>query len=189
MSSYEFRRIADEKLEGKWSETAVAYFVFSLIVSAVTSFAGIGILILGGPLYLGYAMFIDEIDRGGRPDIATLFKGFNGKIEKPILLGLLSQVYLFLWSLLFLIPGIIKSYSYSMIYFIQMENPDMHYEDIITKSRKMMDGHKWQLFCLHLSYIGWWILCALTFGILSFWVMPKVHLATYEFYRELKTIG
>ena len=76
-------------------------------------------------------------------------------------------------------------YSYSMIYFIQLENPDMHYEEVITKSRKIMKGNKGRLFCIHLSYIGWFILSALTFGILLFWVMPKVQMAKYELYRQI----
>jgi len=186
MNSYEFRRIADEKLDGSWSEAAVAHFLYTVVEGFISSLAGVGLLILGGPLRLGYAMFVDEIYRGERPNINTLFKGFTSNLEKSILLGLISQIYLFLWSMLFIIPGIIKAYSYAMIYYIQLDNPEMHYEDVITKSRQMMNGHKWRLFCLHFSYIGWWILSFLTFGILGFWVAPKVQIATYAFYKDLK---
>ena len=186
MELYEFRRTADEKLSGKWNETAVGYFIFSIAVSALASIGGIGILVLGGPLYLGYAMYIDEIYRGGRPNLQTLLKGFNDNATNAIYLGLISQIYLFLWTMLFIIPGIIKSFSYSMIYFIQLENPNMHYEDIIMRSRRMMNGNKWRLFCLYLSHIGWFILSALTFGILSFWVAPKIDLAKYAFYQDIK---
>lgn len=186
MELYQFRRTADEKLEGKWNETAVGYFIFSLAVSALSSIAGIGILILGGPLFLGYAMFIEEIYHGGRPNIQTLIKGFTDNATNAIYLGIISQLYLFLWYMLFFIPGVIKSFSYAMIYFIQLDNPNMHHEDIILRSRKMMNGNKWRLFCLYLSHIGWFILCFLTFGILSFWVAPKVELAKYAFYQEIK---
>ena len=186
MDIYEFKRTADEKLNGKWNEAALAYFLFSLVVGALNSVGGIGMFILGGPLYLGYAMFIDKIYRGGRPNIPTIFKGFNDKIGNAILLGLVSQIYLILWSMLFIIPGIIKSFSYSMIYFIQMDNPDMYYEDVITRSRKIMDGNKGRLFCLYFSYIGWFILSILTFGILFYWLAPKIELAKYAFYQEIK---
>ncbi|MFA7020177.1 MAG: DUF975 family protein [Bacilli bacterium] len=186
MQLFEFRRIADERLRGKWTEAALFQFLYSLLVGFVTSIGGIGMLILGGPINMGYAMFIDDMYRGERPNIATLVKGFDEKLSDRILLGLISQLYLMLWYLLFFIPGIIKSFSYSMIYFIQLDNPDMHYEDIITRSRKIMDGNKWRLFCLYLSHIGWYILVFLTFGILSFWVEPKVNLAKYAMYQEIK---
>ncbi|MFA5422100.1 MAG: DUF975 family protein [Bacilli bacterium] len=186
MELNQFRRSADEKLSGKWGEAAIGYFIFSLVVGFITSIGGVGMLILGGPLMFGYALFIDEIYRGERPNINTLFKGFSDRLTDLILLGLLSQVYLMLWSLLFIIPGIIKSYSYSMIYYIKLDNPDMHYEDVITRSRKIMDGNKWRLFCLYLSHIGWYFLVFLTGGILIFWVEPKVQLAKYAFYQEIK---
>lgn len=186
MQFYEFRRTADEKLEGHWNEAALAFFLFSFIIGSLNSMAGIGVLILGGPFYLGYAFFIDEIYRGERPNIMTLFKAFNDKIVNAILLGLVSQIYLILWSMLFIIPGIIKSFSYSMIYFIQLDNPDMHYEDVITRSRKIMNGNKGRLFGLYLSYIAWFVLVILTFGILYYWVGPKIELAKYAFYQEIK---
>lgn len=186
MSLFEFRRIADQKLDGKWSEAALVQFLYSLFVGFVTSIGGIGMFVLGGPINIGYAMFIDEVYRGERPNIATLVKGFDDKLGDRILLGLVSQLYLMLWSMLFIIPGIIKSFSYSMIYFIQLENSDMHYEDIIMRSRKIMNGNKWRLFCLYLSHIAWYILVFLTFGILSFWVEPKVNLAKYAMYQEIK---
>ena len=186
MDSYQFRRIADEKLVGNWNDTALVYLLLTLVIGFLSSLGGIGMLILGGPIYLGYAVYIDEIYRGGRPNIPTMFKAFDDKIVNSILLHLISQIYLFLWSLLFIIPGIIKSFSYSMIYFIQLDNPDMHYEDVITRSRKIMDGNKWRLFCLFFSHIGWYILVFLTFGILIYWVAPKVEMAKYAFYQEIK---
>jgi len=186
MSLFEFRRIADEKLSGKWSEAALVQFFYSLLVGFVTSIGGIGMFLIGGPINIGYAMFIADLYRGERPNIGTLVKGFDERVGDRILLGLISQLYLLLWSMLFLIPGIIKSFSYSMIYFIQLDNPDMHYEDIIMRSRKIMNGNKWRLFCLYLSHIVWYILVFLTFGVLSFWVAPKVNLAKYAMYLEIK---
>ena len=185
MELHEFRRTADESLEGHWNEAALAFFLLSFIIGSLNSVA-VGMRILGGPLYLGYAFFIDEIYRGGRPNITTLFKAFNDKLGSAILLGLVSQIYLMLWTMLFIIPGIIKSFAYSMIYFIQLDNPDMHYEDVITRSRKIMKGNKGRLFGLYLSYIAWFVLVILTFGILYYWVGPKIQLAKYAFYQEIK---
>lgn len=185
MKIFDYHRIADEKLTGKGNLSALVYLIYSLIIGALSSMAGIGLLLLGGPVHLGFANYIYDVYHGENVDVVTLFKPFNKDILKPIILGAVSTIYIALWSLLFVIPGIIKMYSYSMIYFIQLENPDMHYEEVITKSRKIMKGNKGRLFCIHLSYIGWFILSALTFGILLFWVMPKVQMAKYELYRQI----
>lgn len=185
MKLSEFRLIADQKLTGNSNLAALVYFIYALIVGALSSMAGVGLILLGGPMHLGLSYFVYEMYHGRSVDVVTLFKPINKDVLKPIVLGAVSTIYIMLWSLLFVIPGIIKMYSYSMIYFIQIENPDMHYEETITKSRMMMRGNKGRLFLLHLSYIGWYILSILTFGILFFWVMPKVHMATYEFYRSI----
>ncbi len=185
MKIFDYHRIADEKLTGKGNLSALVYLIYSLIIGALSSMAGVGLLLLGGPVHLGLANYIYDVYHGENVDVVTLFKPFNKDILKSIILGAVSAIYIALWSLLFVIPGIIKMYSYSMIYFIQLENPDMHYEEVITKSRKIMKGNKGRLFCIHLSYIGWFILSALTFGILLFWVMPKVQMAKYELYRQI----
>ncbi|NLN80823.1 MAG: DUF975 family protein [Erysipelotrichia bacterium] len=185
MKIFDYHRIADEKLTGKGNLSALVYLIYSLIIGALSSMAGVGLLLLGGPVHLGLANYIYDVYHGENVDVVTLFKPFNKDILKSIILGAVSAIYIALWSLLFVIPGIIKMYSYSMIYFIQLENLDMHYEEVITKSRKIMKGNKGRLFCIHLSYIGWFILSALTFGILLFWVMPKVQMAKYELYRQI----
>ena len=77
----------------------------------------------------------------------------------------LMQVYLFLWSLLFAIPGIIKSYSYRLVPYILADNPDMNSDDAITLSREMMNGQKFEVFVLDLSFFLWWILSSITFNI------------------------
>lgn len=185
MKLFEYRRIADEKLKGKSNLSALVYLIYSLIIGALSSIAGIGLVLLGGPVNLGWANFIYGAYHGEKVDVITLFKSFNKDILKSIVLGAVSTIYIFLWGLLFIIPGVVKYYSYSMIYFIQLENPDLHYEEVITRSREMMTGNKWRLFCLELSYIGWYALSFLTFGVLLFWVMPKVRMAKYEFYRQI----
>ena len=88
--------------------------------------------------------------------------------------------------MLFVIPGIVKSYSYSMAMYIYKDNPELTYKQCIDRSICMMHGHKWDLFCLQLSYIGWLILCVLTGGILCIWVMPKIQQANYLFYLQVK---
>ena len=99
---------------------------------------------------------------------------------------LLVQIYIMLWTLLFYIPGIVKSYSYAMTPYILLDKPELSATDAITESRKMMNGHKMELFILDLSFIGWILLSLLTCGILFLYVAPYMQAARAEFYRTLK---
>ena len=92
---------------------------------------------------------------------------------------------MFLWSLLFIIPGIIASYSYAMIPYIQAEHPEMAPGDVLARSKEMMEGNRWRLFCLQFSFIGWSILSSLTLGIGNLWLTPYKQAATAAFYRDI----
>lgn len=101
--------------------------------------------------------------------------------------GFLMQLYVFLWMLLFIIPGIIKAYSYSQTFFIKAENPNIPAQRAIELSRIMMDGHKFDLFYLHLSFLGWAILSLFTFHILGIvYVFPYYYAAQAFAYEEIK---
>jgi uncharacterized membrane protein len=126
------------------------------------------------------------ISRNGSSNFENLFDGFRNGLGNNIVASILVQVFTFLWSLLFIIPGIVKSYSYSMTYFILADNPDMAPTDAIKASREMMDGKKWRLFCLDLSFIGWYLLSILTLGILALWISPYNMMARAEFYESIK---
>ncbi|PGL66760.1 DUF975 family protein [Bacillus sp. AFS055030] len=102
------------------------------------------------------------------------------------LLNFLTYLYSTLWTLLLIVPGIIKSYSYRMAPYIFIEEPHLTPNDAITKSRRMMDGYKWKLFCLDISFIGWIILCILTVGIGFLWLFPYMNASEAHFYHELK---
>ena len=98
---------------------------------------------------------------------------------------LLKGLYVFLWSLLLVIPGIVASYSYAMTEYILAEHPEMTASEAIAASKEMMSGNRWRLFCLHVSFIGWAILCAFTLGIGNLWLNPYKNAATAAFYREI----
>ncbi|MDE7216455.1 MAG: DUF975 family protein, partial [Clostridia bacterium] len=112
------------------------------------------------------------------------FDGFK-YFARSLVLYITNNILIALWSLLFVIPGVIKYCSYSMSYFILLDNPEMSANDARKKSMEMMDGNKWRYFCLQLSYIGWGLLCVLTFGILTLWVSPSMRTATAFFYQSL----
>lgn len=186
MFAKDYRQSAWKKLDKKWGVAILSFLVYSLIYGAVSSFTGIGGLIVGGPLFVGYTAVLMTIVRGGEAKIDQVFENFSGRFVSNMATFLLYNVYIWLWSLLFFIPGIVKSYSYAMTFYILNDNPEMGANEAITRSREMMNGHKWQLFCLHFSFIGWILLSMLTCGLLMFMVTPYMNTATAEFYEKLK---
>lgn len=99
---------------------------------------------------------------------------------------ILSTIYIFLWTLLLVIPGIIKSYSYALTPYILVEHPEMSANEAIEESMRLMDGHKFDLFYLQLSFIGWAILSILSLGLGFFWLIPYQMTAQAAFYRDIK---
>lgn len=99
---------------------------------------------------------------------------------------ILSTIYIFLWTLLLIIPGIIKSYSYALTPYILVEHPEMSANEAIEESMRLMDGHKFDMFYLQLSFIGWAILSILSLGLGFFWLIPYQMTAQAAFYRDIK---
>ena len=193
MYSKDFRNRAWNALTGRWGEAAVTALVYMLIVGACSllSAAGIGTiasLLISGPFAVAWCIISLKILHGESFDIKNLFDGFNNFLN-TFLLYLLNYIFIFLWSLLLIVPGIIKSLSYSMSFYIMAENPEMTPSEVRKASIAMMEGNKWRLFCLNFSFIGWYFLCGLTFGILTFWVIPYVQTAMAAFYEEIKGAG
>ena len=121
---------------------------------------------------------------GEKPPFETLFSYFP--YWKTIAVTMLLQaVYILLWTLLLIIPGIMASYSYAMTGYILAEHPELTAGEAIAQSKAMMAGNRWRLFCLQFSFIGWGILCALTLGIGNLALRPYRHAAEAAFYREL----
>jgi len=135
--------------------------------------------------------FLALVRDGSLKDLPTrMFSCFNTKdYGRAIEVPLLVNVYTGLWTLLFIIPGIVKGYSYAMAIYISKDKPELSAEECIQESRRMMSGYKGKLFLLDLSYIGWLLLCILTCGILSLWVTPKIETAHVLFYEDLKAQG
>lgn len=140
--------------------------------------------IIGGAVQLGYAVYLMKQYHRQEASISDLFSQFfrfgTGFAQK-FLVGL----YTFLWTLLFIIPGLIKSLSYAMTPFILADDPNLTASQAITRSRELMNGHKWELFVLSLTFIGWEILGALTLGIGLLWVTPYKNAAYAAFYRQI----
>lgn len=140
--------------------------------------------VLGSIIEVGYAKFnlnlVDKLEG----TFENLFAYFS-YWKTTAVAKLLRSIYLLLWSLLFIIPGIIAALSYAMTEYILAENPEISAGEAINLSKQMMDGNKWRLFCLRLSFIGWDILCGFTLGIGYLWLNPYKQAAEAAFYREI----
>ena len=151
--------------------------VFAIILAVIY-------LILGSFVGVGYAKFNLNLIDGKNADFNCLFEYFS-HWKTTTATRFLKGLYVFLWSLLFIIPGIVKTYSYAMTDYILADNPNMTATEAIERSKAMMYGKKWRLFCLQFSFIGWSILSSLTFGIGNLWLTPYIQAATAAFYREV----
>jgi uncharacterized membrane protein len=184
------RKQLDENIfKSKWLMMTLVCALLPLAEAAAVSlfvFGVIAVIIISGPLLYGVARVTVECVENEKWDVSHAFVAFQENFGHSAMLGFLQMLLTFLWSLLFIVPGIVKSYSYAMTYFIMNDDETIGANDAITKSREMMNGHKWELFMLDLSFFGWILLSILTFGILSFWVTPYMNLAHAEVYRRLK---
>ena len=137
------------------------------------------------PLQVGCYGFFRENARGLHPDLGVIKSGF-GRYGHTFITLLLRDLFLILWTLLFIIPGIVKAYSYRMVPFILRDNPELSATEVITASRQLMNGNKWQTFVFDLSYIGWFLLGCITFGLVNvFWTSPYRQNANAALYLTL----
>jgi uncharacterized membrane protein len=143
--------------------------------------------IIGAPLIIGGMYGLWQLYNQRSTSINDIGRGYQQPyLIRNVIQLLLSYVFILLWSLLLIVPGIIKAYSYALVPFL-LADPDVQEEDVITLSRRMMEGHKWQLFILQLSFIGWVILGVLTLNILNiFYTVPYSQLAVAGFYQGRK---
>ena len=121
-----------------------------------------------------------------KPEFKDAFSGFKVKYLRNIGTLLLVGIKLVLWTFLLIIPGIIKSYEYAIIPYILADDPEISSKDAFIKAKQMMTGNKWRLFKLQISFFGWFVLCVLTLGLGTFFLIPYVNAANAEFYVELK---
>jgi uncharacterized membrane protein len=182
-------RFARESLAGNWGLAIGVCLVSTLITSGaqnlIPKVGWVAGLILSGPMGVGLFRFCLAIARRQRADFGMLFSGFN-QFGTCVCAYLLMTLYILLWTLLLIIPGIIASYSYMMTRPISADNPDIRASDALTMSKEMMRGNKWKLFCLFLRFFGWALLCVLTLGIGFLWLMPYINISMAHFYEDVK---
>jgi len=205
---------AREALSGRWGLAMGTFFVYAFItvglsnnyplftrissssINAINNFTGtvnrftvhsysIWLLICSGALLLGVATFSLAIARNEDADLKMLFSGFK-YFDKALGLYFLRMLFVFLWLLLLIIPGIIAAISYSLSFYIMSDNPNIGVKEAIDKSKEMMYGYKWKYFCLCLRFIGWILLGILSLGIGFLWIMPYMTISSAKFYEDVK---
>lgn len=164
------------------------YFGLSLVIGLILGAAAytfVGSILLTGVFEFGLAVFMMNVVRTRKGSFGDGFSGFD-RFGASFVAYLLISIFEILWSLLLVFPAIIAAYRYSMTYYILVDNPQMSGSQAIKKSKEMMHGHKFDLFVLDLSFIGWWLLIIVTFGLAAIYVGPYVSAARVNFYEALK---
>ena len=206
----ELRAQARERLEGQWGTFVLMTFLMLVIqtilqipgyigsllevlspenVLASLSFSNISniLSLLALPLSWGLTVSLLRNHREESVDLENLFDGFRGGRYTRVFCALfLVNLFTFLWALLLIIPGIMKAFSYALTPYIIMDEPELTARQAITRSCEIMEGRRWKLFCLYLSFIGWGILCLLTFGIGFLWLVPYMNASIAAFYEDAR---
>ena len=187
-SNKELMTKAREAMSGNWGLGIGAMLLHLLItigVQVIPVAGAIASLLISGAFTLGFAILYLSIVRKGEPQLSMIFKGFE-KFGTALGAFLLQGLFVILWMLLFIIPGIIAAFSYTMTFYIIADDDSVGALEAISRSKEMMRGNKWKLFCLGCRFIGWAILCLFTLGIGFLWLGPYMSASTAEFYEDIR---
>lgn len=179
---------ARQSLQGKWGLAIGTFIVYFLIVGAsngIPLLGNVGSLILGGPMAVGIAIFSLHLGRNQEAKLEQIFEGFKN-FGNALGAYILMVIFIFLWMLLLIVPGIIAAISYSQTFFIIAEDSSIGPMDALRKSREMMEGYKWKYFEMSLVFFGLSLLCILTLGIGFLWLVPYAQVSYANFYDDIK---
>jgi uncharacterized membrane protein len=210
----EYKNAALAALKGNWAPFVVAVIIMmafmyvimgpylfvyqvslgmnQIVISPAFALAAVALYILGMPLLtmpltLGFDYASNRLlVEGDNRAVGNLFRDSFGRWGRKVWGMFLMNFFISLWSLLLIIPGFIKFYAYALTPYILIDNPELSANQAINLSQKMMKGHKFDMFILHLSFIGWIFLSIFTFGIGLLWLLPYMMTAQAAFYQDVK---
>ena len=210
----EYKNAALAALKGNWAPFVVAVIIMMAFMYVVTgpylivyqvslgmhqiaispafAFAAVAVYILGMPLLtmpltLGFDYASNRLlVEGDNRAVGNLFRDSFGRWGRKVWGMFLMNFFVSLWALLLIIPGFIKYYAYALTPYILIDNPELSANQAINLSQEMMKGHKFDMFILHLSFIGWIFLSIFTFGIGLLWLLPYMMTAQAAFYQDVK---
>jgi len=180
----ELKSASRESLRGNLG-AAVLLLLVAYAANVISALAIVGPLIVGGPLALGASLFFLNLAKRQDPEIADLFSGFKQFVEAFVAYVFIA-IFVILWSLLLIVPGIMAAIRYSQTWFIMIDNPGISGREAIKRSMALMKGHEGEYFVLHLSFFWWHCLGIITFGIGYVYVLPYLATALSGYYLRLK---
>lgn len=213
-TNQDYKNAALAALSGRWAPAVVAAVVYMLLAGGISitinmavpdsiinnpltavkiaSVISVVSLIFSvfflSPLGVGYYYAHNELLLKGDDKLtANCFKIGFANYAHNVWGMLLMGIFIFLWMLLLIIPGIVKAFAYALVPYILVDRPELSANEAINLSKKMMKGHKFDFFWLNLSFIGWIFLCCLTLGIGIFWLLPYMYTSYAAFYQDVKT--
>ena len=184
MNSRDYKQIAKESLKGNRVIAIAVMFIiaaFSTLTNVIPGIGSLVVALISAQLTVGETHFYDLLINKKEPGAKELFHNFRYWF-RSFCLQFATGFYVFCWSILFVIPGILKSYSYSMAFYLRTKNPELKAKEALSQSMKLMYGRRWKLFCLQLSFIGWYFFSVLTFGLGLFYVVPYYKASLVAFY-------
>lgn len=184
----ELKKAAKEQIKGKIGILFIMFLiVFSIMFVClfIPYLGSVASFIITPAFSLSFCMIYLKLTKKESIEVGDLFSGFNAT-GKALWLNILISIFTFLWTCLLIIPGIIKQYSYSMAFYILADNPELTAREALSKSKEMMNGHKWDLFVLQISFFWWYLLSGITLGIASIYVVPYISETTANFYNSIK---
>ncbi len=188
MTRVELKTAAKEQIKGKIGILFVMFliiFAIMLVCFFIPFIGRIASFIITPAFSLSLCMIYLTLAKQQDISVGDVFSGFN-QTGRALWLNILISIFTFLWSCLLIIPGIIKSYSYSMAFYILADNPELTAREALSKSKEIMNGHKMDLFVLQLSFIGWYLLTLITFGLVGIYAIPYINSTTANFYNSIK---
>lgn len=160
-------------------------FVCVLVIGLVSGIAAPAGLLIAPSFSLSTVMIYIALTQNIQPSVNDVWKGFQ-LFGKALWLSIITGFFTFLWSLLFIIPGIVKGYAYSMAPYILADHPHMTAREALRESKRITHGHKGELFVLMLSFIGWMLLVPLTLGLIVIWLAPYTNATLANYYVAMK---
>ena len=160
-------------------------FVCALLAGLIIGISSVVAWLTAPAFLISFIMIFLNLSNGVRPEISHIFGGFS-LMFKALWLNILMGFFVFLWSMLLVVPGIMKSFAYMMAPYILAENPNMTAREALNESKRITQGHKMDLFVLELSFIGWGLLCVITAGIAAIYVIPYMQATLANAYKALK---
>jgi uncharacterized membrane protein len=189
------KQTAKNQMKGKWGQGALFTLVYMIIVLGISGFSnikfigavfGLASIVINPPIFLGlYLSFIILVKENGNLEVGNLFKGFD-QFARSLAIYWWQFLWIFLWTLVLVVPGIIKSLAYSQAMFIVADNPKVGVRDAIKISIKMTEGYKGEIFVMCLSFLGWILLGILSLFIGFLWITPYMFTTYTNLFYKLK---